>query len=163
MSKPKRHRPQFDLLEEKVLLSTVAISPTASKHHKSIKPFALTGSFSGLPNGSTGVAGYTESSFPVSGHVASMGAVDGSLNLADPFIPIGKLPNLAGSSVVLESSKGAIDLAVTKSKNHKYKFKVISGTAKYALATGSGTMTISSIQSNLNLVFKLQSTHSDKP
>lgn len=162
MSKSKRHLPHVDFLEEKVLLSTGATNASAHKHHKSTKPFVLTGSVSGLPNGSPGVTGYTESSFPVSGHVASMEAVSGSLRLADLFIPIGKLPNLAGGSLVLQDSKGAVDLAIAQAKNHKYKFKVISGTAKFALATGSGTMMISSVQSNLNLVIKLQSTHRGK-
>jgi hypothetical protein len=162
MLKTKRRLLQFDSLEGKVLLSAGMANPAATKHHDTVKPFVMTGSLSGLPNGSPGVAGYTETSFPVAGHLASMGRVNGSFSLADPFIPIGKLPDLAGASLTLENSKGTVQLAIAQAKKHKYKFTVVSGTDSYAKASGSGTMAISSIQSNLNLVVKMQSTATKK-
>jgi hypothetical protein len=162
MLKTKRRLLQFDSLEGKVLLSAGMANPAAIKHHDTVKPFVMTGSLSGLPNGSPGVAGYTETSFPVAGHLASMGRVNGSFSLADPFIPIGKLPDLAGASLTLENSKGTVQLAIAQAKKHKYKFTVVSGTDSYAKASGSGTMAISSIQSNLNLVVKMQSTATKK-
>jgi hypothetical protein len=162
MLKTKRRLLQFDSLEGKVLLSAGMANPAAIKHHDTVKPFVMTGSLSGLPNGSPGVAGYTETSFPVAGYLASMGRVNGSFSLADPFIPIGKLPDLAGASLTLENSKGTVQLAIAQAKKHKYKFTVVSGTDSYAKASGSGTMAISSIQSNLNLVVKMQSTATKK-
>ena len=100
MSKTKRRLLQFDSLEGKVLLSTGMDDDLAkTKHHDTIKPFVMNGSLSGLPNGSPGVAGYTATSFPVAGHLASMGSVHGSFSLADPFIPIGKLPRSRRSIV----------------------------------------------------------------
>ena len=162
MLKTKRRLLQFDSLEGKVLLSAGMTNPATTEHHDTVKPFVMTGLLSGLPNGSPGVAGYTETSFPVAGHLASMGRVNGSFSLADPFIPIGKLPDLAGASLTLENSKGTIQLAIAQAKKHKYKFTVVSGTDSYAKASGSGTMAISSIQSNLNLVVKMQSTATKK-
>jgi hypothetical protein len=162
MLKTKRRLLQFDSLEGKVLLSAGMANPAATKHHNMVKPFVMTGSLSGLPNGFPGVAGYTETFFPVVGHLASMGRVNGSFSLADPFIPIGKLPDLAGASLTLENSKGTVQLAIAQAKKHKYKFTVISGTDSYAKASGAGTMAISSIQSNLNLVVKMQSTATKK-
>jgi hypothetical protein len=162
MLKTKRRLLQFDSLEGKVLLSAGMANPAATKHHDTVKPFVMTGSLSGLPNGSPGVAGYTETSFPVAGHLASMGRVNGSFSLADPFIPIGTLPDLAGASLTLKNSKGTVQLAIAQAKKHKYKFTVISGTDSYAKASGSGTMAISSIQSDLNLVVKMQTTATKK-
>ena len=162
MLKTKRRLLQFDSLEGKVLLSAGMANPAATKHHNTVKPFVMTGSLSGLPNGSPGVAGYTETSFPIAGHLASMGRVNGSFSLADPFIPIGKLPDLANASLTLKNSKGTVQLAIAQAKKHKYKFTVVSGTDSYAKASGAGTMAISSIQSNLDLVVKMQSTATKK-
>lgn len=162
MLKTKCHLLQFDCLEGKLLLSTGTADPAVTKHHDTIKRFVMTGSLSGLPNGSPGVAGYTETSFPVAGHLASMGSVNGSFSLADPFIPIGKLPNLTGASLTLENSKGTVRLAIAQAKKHKYKFTIVSATDSYAKVSGSGTVTISSIQSDLDLVVKMQSTATEK-
>jgi hypothetical protein len=162
MLKTKRRLLHFDSLEGKLLLSAGMADPAVTKHHDTVKPFVMTGSLSGLPSGSPGVTGYTETSFPVAGHLASMKKVNGSFNLADPFIPIGKLPDLAGASLTLENSKGTVQLAIAQAKKHKYKFTIISGTDSYAKASGSGMMAISSIQSNLNLVVKIQSTTTKK-
>ena len=82
-------------LYQKSAETTTLFVKRTTKHHDVAKQFVITGSLSGLPDGLPGVAGYTELSFPVSGHVASMGTVQGSFRLADSFIPIGKLPNLA--------------------------------------------------------------------
>ena len=162
MLKTKRRLLQFDSLEGKLLLSASVANPASTKHHETVKRFVMTGSLSGLPNGSPGVAGYTETSFLVAGHLASMGSVDGSFSLADPFIPIGKLPNLGGASLTLENSKGIVQLAIGQTKKHKYKFTIVSGTDSYAKASGSGTMAISSVASSLDLVVKMQSTATKK-
>ena len=57
-----------------------------------------------------------------------MGTVHGSFSLADSFIPIGKLPDLAGASLTLENSKGTVQLAIAQTKKHDYKFTIVSGT-----------------------------------
>ena len=158
MLKTRRRIPQFDSLEGKVLLSTGIADPAATVHRGAAKRFLLNGSLSGLPNGSPGINGYTETSFPVAGRLTSMGKVDGSFRLENAFIPIGKKPDLNGALLTLENSKGSVQLAIAQSNKHQYKFTVVSGTESYALKSGSGTMAISSPQSALNLVIKLHST-----
>jgi hypothetical protein len=158
MLKTKRRLPQFDCLEGKVLLSAGMADPAAAVHRDAAKPFLLNGSLSGLPNGSPGIDGFSETSFPVAGHLASMGKVNGTFSLEDAFIPIGKKPDLNGTVLTLENSKGSVHLAIAQSKKHQYKFTVVSGTAGYAKASGSGTMAISSPRDALNLVIKLHST-----
>jgi hypothetical protein len=158
MLKNKCRALHFDSLEGIVLLSLGMADPATSAHRQTTKPVLLNGSLSGLPDGSPGVTGYTETSFPVSGHLASMGAVAGSFNLEDAFIPIGKLPDLNGASLTLENSKGSVQLTIAQSNKHQYKFTIISGTNKFATASGSGTLAISSPRTALNLVMRLHST-----
>jgi hypothetical protein len=158
MLKTKRRLPQFDCLEGKVLLSAGMADPAATVHRDTAKQFLLNGSLSGLPNGSPGIDGFTETSFPVAGHLASMGKVSGSFSLEDAFIPIGKKADLNGASLILENSKGSVRLVIAQAKKHQYKFTVVSGTEDFAKASGSGTMAISSPQSALDLVIKLHST-----
>jgi hypothetical protein len=162
MLKSKRHLPHFDSLEHKLLLSAGIADIATTQRHDPAKRFVLTGSISGLPSGIPGVAGYTETSFPISGHSGSMGIITGSFKLANPFIPIGKLPNLAGASLTLANTKGTIALSISQAKAHEYKFSIISGTDKFAKASGSGTMTISSVRSSLDLIVKLKSTLAEK-
>lgn len=162
MLKTRRRLPQFESLEGKVLLSLGLVNPTAITHRDGAKQFLLNGSLSGLPNGSSGSTGYTETSFPVTGHLASMGAVNGSFALEDAFIPIGKLPDLSGASLTLESSKGSIQLAIARAKKHDYKYNIVSGTQNYASASGSGRMVISSTESALDLMISLNSTVAKK-
>jgi hypothetical protein len=162
MLKTKRHLPQFESLEDKLLLSTGMSNPAKAKHHDTVKRFVITGSLSGLPNGLPGVAGYTETSFPVTGHVTPMGTVHGSFSLADSFIPVGKMPNLTGASVTLENAKGNVQLAIAQTKKHDYKFTIISGTDDYASASGSGTMAIGSRRDTIDLVISLHSTTTKK-
>jgi hypothetical protein len=158
MSKTKRRALHFDSLEGKVLLSTGLADRAKAAHHADVKRFLLNGSLSGLPNGSPGVNGFTETTFPVSGHLASTGTVNGSFDLKSAFIPVGKLPNLNGASLTLENSKGSIQLAITQSKKQKYDYTVVAGTDDYASKSGAGTMTISSPHSALNLVIRMHST-----
>src|ERR1700733_8808381 len=105
MLKTRRRIPQFDSLEGKVLLSAGMADPAATVHHEKAKPILLNGSLSGLPNGSPRLNGFTETSFPIAGHLASLGKVNGSLSLEDAFIPVGKKPNLNGAALTLENSK----------------------------------------------------------
>jgi hypothetical protein len=158
MLNTKRRVPQFDCLEGKILLSTGMAEPAATDHRDAVKRFVLNGSLSGLPNGSPGIEGYTETSFPVTGRLASMGKVSGSFALEDAFIPTGKKPDLSGASLSLENSKGSIQLNIAQSTKHQYKFTIVSGTESYVSVSGSGTMIVSSPRSTLDLVIKLNST-----
>ncbi len=158
MLKSSGRLPSFDSLEGKVLLSAGMAGPAVTVHRDAAKRFLLNGSLSGLPNGSPGINGYTETSFPVAGHLASMGKVNGSFRLENAFIPTGKMPNLNGASLTLQSAKGSVQLAIAKSKKHHYQFAVISGTKGYVSAAGAGTIVISSPQDALDLVIKLHST-----
>jgi hypothetical protein len=162
MLKTRRRIPQFDSLEGKVLLSAGMAEPAATVHHEKAKPILLNGSLSGLPNGSPSINGFTETSFPVAGRLASLGKVNGSFSLEDAFIPIGKKPNLNGASLTLENSKGSIELTIASSKKQQYKFNIVSGTKAYASTSGSGTIAISSPHSALNLMIKLHSTAAKK-
>ena len=96
MLKTNRHLPQFDSLEGKILLSAGMADPAATRHHETVKPFVMTGSLSGLPNGLPGRCWIYRDVLSVTGHLASMGTVNGSFSLANPFIPVGKLPDLGG-------------------------------------------------------------------
>jgi hypothetical protein len=157
MLKTKRCLPQFDCLEGKILLSTNMAEPAMLTHRDAVKRFVLNGSLTGLPNGSPGIEGYTESSFPVAGRLTSMGNANGSFTLGDAFIPTGKKPNLNNASLTLESSKGSIQLTIAQATKHRYNFTIVSGTKSYASVSGSGTMAISSPRSTLDLVIKLDS------
>ena len=109
MLKTKRRLPQFDCLEGKVLLSIGLVQSRRDTANR----FRLNGSLSGLPNGSPGINGYTETSFPVAGAGSrSMGKVNGSFSLDDAFIPMGKKPDLNGASLTLENAKGTVELAI---------------------------------------------------
>jgi hypothetical protein len=155
MLRTRRRQLQVDFLEGKVLLSVGMADPAKMAHRETVKPFLLSGALSGLPEGSPGVNGFTETSFPVSGHVASMGSVSGSFELQHTLIPIGKLPNLAGATLTLENSKGSIQLAIAPSKKQRYDSKIVSGSDAYAAKSGSGTLKISSPRNALDLVVSL--------
>jgi hypothetical protein len=158
MVKTKRHRPQFDFLEDKILLSVGMPDPAATTHKQLAKKFLLSGSLVGLPNGTPGVTGYTVASFPVSGDLASMGSVSGSLNLADPLIPIGKFPDLNGALLTVRNVQGSVQMTITQTKKHTYKFSIVSGIGKYASVMDSGTTAISSAPASLDLLINLHST-----
>ncbi len=162
MLKTKRRHLQFDSLEGKLLLSAGKAGPAASGHREVAKPLVLTGVLSGLPNGQPGLDGYTETSFPVSGRLGSMGNVTGSFGLADAFIPVGKLPDLNGASLTLKNQKGTVDLTIRQAKKKEYMFTVVSGTDDYTSASGSGTITVSTPAEALNLAINFHSTTTTK-
>ena len=145
----------FDSLEGKVLLSAATAQPAKAAHHHPAERFLLNGSLLGLPNGKPGVDGFTETSFPVTGRLASLGAVHGAFSLQDTFIPIGTKPNFSGASLTLENSKGSVQLSITQPKKHQYEFTIVSGTQAYTSESGSGTMVILSPRSSLDFVMTL--------
>jgi hypothetical protein len=157
MLKTKRRTLQFDCLEGKVLLSTGMADPAATVRRDVVKRLLLDGALYGIPSGTTGPEGYTVSTFSVVGHTASTGKVSGSFNLADSFVPIGKLPNLGDASLTLTDLKGSVQLTIAPSKTDLYRFTITSGTNHYADATGSGTLMIAPTQGTINFVIMLHS------
>ena len=79
MAKTKQHAIAFDSLEVKVLLTTGIADPAVTVYHYKALRFQLTGTLYGLPSGISGPNGYIVSSFSLSGRVASMGNVSGSV------------------------------------------------------------------------------------
>jgi hypothetical protein len=157
MLKTKRRTLQFDSLEGKVLLSTGMADPAVTVKRDIVKRFLLNGSLAGLPIGSTGPAGLSMTTFSAAGHVASMGNVNGTFNLADTFVPIGKRPNLSNATLMLTNSKGSVQLMIAASKTSVYHYTITAGTDHYASATGSGTLMIAPAQGSINFVIALHS------
>ncbi len=157
MRNTKRHAPQFDALEGKVLLSTGMARPAtaAGTHPKHVN---LNGALYGLPSGSTGPEGYSVTSFYVAGHAGNLGNVNGAVELADHVIPIGGWPDLSNASLVLANAKGSVTLVISPSKFTHYRYKILGGTGSDARAYGSGTLKISSAANSFEFSIKLHST-----
>ena len=143
MSKTTRRTLQFESLEGKVLLSSGMANPAATVFNYKTVRFHLNGNLEGVPGGTVGPSGYLVSSFPMVGHITSMGNVSGAFYLMHTFIPYRKIPDLSKSSLVLANQKGSIAIALDASGSHHYKFKIMSGSGIYTYASGSGNLTIS--------------------
>ena len=126
--------------------------------YKTIR-FHLNGNLAGVPSGTAGPSGYLVSSFPMAGHVASMGNVSGAFYLMHTFVPFGKLPDLSKASLVLANQKGSVAIALNASGSHHYKFKIMSGSGIYTFASGSGNLTISASSNSLDFIIKMQSSN----
>jgi hypothetical protein len=155
MSKSTRRALQFDSLEGKILLSSGMADPAAVVfRHKTLR-FILSGAISGIPAGTVGPSGYVISSFPVSGHLASMGNVSGAFYPKYTFVGFGKMPDLSKATLVLANQKGSVAIALNASGSHHYRFKVMSGTGTYTYASGSGTLKISASHNSLAFLIKI--------
>jgi hypothetical protein len=132
--------------------------PAAAVHVAKVKRFLLNGALHGLPYGSIEQNGFVISSFSLVGKAQSMGKVSGSLDLANPFIAHGKLPNLSGARLTLFSQQGAVQLMMASSPSHRYVFVVTSGTGSYASVSGSGIAMISFKRRMLQFEVKLHSS-----
>jgi hypothetical protein len=159
MLKTHRRTLHFDCLERKVLLSTAMADPALSVHRAVAKRFVLNGALYGLPTGSAGPDGYTVASFAVAGHLGSMGRVQGTFLLNDKFVPIGKLPDLSKSLLIVTNRKGSLLLSIQPSETHRYHFQIVAVTRSYASASGSGTVTISPQRGSIDLVLEFRSDH----
>jgi hypothetical protein len=157
MANTRQRMLQFDSLEGKVLLSTGMADPAATIYQHKPPRFHMNGTLSGFPTGTSGPDGYNVTTFPVEGHVASMGNVAGSIYLTDTFVPIGKLPNLSKANLELYSQGGSIHVTLNASGTHHYRFTIMSGTGDDTWASGSGKLTISSSHNSLDFTIKLQS------
>ena len=136
MSKTTRRALQFESLEGKVLLSSGISDPAATVFKLKTVRFHLNGNIAGVPGGTAGPSGFLVSSFPIAGHVTSMGNVSGAFYLMHTFVRYRKLPDLSKSSLVLANQKGSVAIALNASGSHHYKFKIMSGTGIYTFASG---------------------------
>jgi hypothetical protein len=160
MSKTTRRTLQFESLEGKVLLSSGMVNPAATIFKYKAVRFHLNGNIAGVPGGTAGPSGFLVSSFPIAGHVTSMGNVSGAFYLMHTFVPFGKLPDLSKSSLVLGNQKGSVAIAMNASGSHHYKFKIMSGSGIYTFASGSGNLTISASSNSPNFIIKMRSGNS---
>lgn len=158
MLQTHRRTPQFDSLEGRIFLSSGMADPAPSIHRTVAKRFLLDGALSGLPNGSTDPNGFTVSSFSVVGHLTSMGRVDGIFLLQDTFVPIGKLPDLSNSLLILTNDKGSILVAMYPSRANPYHFQIVGVTRSYVSASGSGWVVISPGRGSLDLILRFRSS-----
>ena len=160
MLKTRRRSLQFDSLEGKVLLSIAVADPAATVHRSTAKPFVLNGSVQGLPTGSFVSKGLEVATFPVSGHLGSMGKVSGSFLLSDKLVTRGALPDLTNSLLVLTNRTGSLLLGIKPSGGHRYGFQIIGVTNNYISASGSGFLTIAPSPTTFNLVITFHSARS---
>lgn len=156
MARTKRHALEFDSLEGKLLLSMGMADPAATVYHHQTFRFHLNGVLSGLPSGTASPKGFTISSFPLNGHAASMGTVEGAFFLKYTYVPSGKLPDLSKATLVLINQKGRVDIALNATASHHYRFKIMSGTGIYTFASGKGNLNISSSHNSPYYTIKLQ-------
>ncbi len=145
---PRRTRPRppsFESLEGKILLSTGMADPAVVVHRAraKVQRFLLNGTLKGIPFGTIQQTGIEVTSFFVTGSPRSMGKVSGSLDLADPLIAPGKMPNLSNATLNLSNARGGVQLRMAASPSNRHVFVVTSGSGGYASAYGSGTAVIS--------------------
>ncbi len=148
---------QFDCLEGKVLLSTVMADPAATVHQETINRFHLNGKLHGIPSGTAVPNGFMVSSFQISGNIASMGVVEGSLFLKYNFIQAGKLPDLSKANLVLVNQQGRVNISLNATGSHDYKFTIMSGSGIYTFASGKGNLTVSGSPKSPEFTIKLKS------
>jgi hypothetical protein len=158
MSKTKRRALEFDCLEGKILLSAGGMArPAASVYQTQAQRFRLNGELTGVPSGLSVQHGFVVGSFPISGHVASMGNVQGTIYLSDTLIHTKTLPGLSKATVVLGNQDGSVMLSLGASASHRYHFKIVSGTGVDTFASGSGSLTILWGRQFHYFIFKVQS------
>jgi hypothetical protein len=157
MLRSMRHTLTFDSLEGKTLLSSGIGNPTAAAYLQKTSRFHLNGKLNGQPSGTAGPEGYMVSSFLVSGHLASMGNIQGAFFLKYTFIRAGKLPDLSKSTLVLENQTGSVDISLNATASRRYKFTIMSGSGAYTFASETGHLTISANHKSPFFSIKIQS------
>ena len=95
MARTRRHALEFDSLEGKLLLSTGMADPAATVHQQKAIRFHLNGMLSRTPIRHSRPNGFIDSSFPLNGHVASMGTVEGAFFLKYSYSPVENCPTSA--------------------------------------------------------------------
>jgi hypothetical protein len=150
---------QFDSLEGKALLSVGLADPAVAVHRATVRKFVLNGTLHGLPSGSAGSDGYTISSFSLTGHLGSMGNVRGTFLLDDTFVPIGKLPDLNNSLLIVTNQKGSLLLSIEAKKINRYRFDIVAVTSRYESVSGAGSLVVSSSRGSLDLSLTFRSAH----
>ncbi len=139
----RTRRPAFESLEGKILLSTGMADPALAVHRAKVQRFSLNGTLKGIPFGTIQQAGIFVTAFFVTGSPRSMGKVSGSLNLADPLLSPGKMPNLSNATLTMSNARGSVQLRMAASPSRRYVFVVTSGSGGFESAFGSGTAVVS--------------------
>jgi hypothetical protein len=139
----RTRRPAFESLEGKLLLSTGMADPAWMVHRAKVQRFLLNGTLKGIPFGTIKQTGIEVTSFFVTGSPRSMGKVSGSLDLANPLIAPGKMPNLSNATLSLSNARGSVQLKMAASPSNRHIFVVTSGSGNFASVVGSGTAVVS--------------------
>jgi hypothetical protein len=172
MFRTNRLQPRFDSLEGVVLLSTGVAAASSPVHLGSVvgERLDLNGTLHGnktvlvvdarlpLPADSPVERG-TLSYFDTSGRLSMLGKVSGSFgpNQATDA-PLGELPSLSNLTLELSNHSGSVQLTLSSSTTNEYEFTVTGGTGSYAVAYGSGSLTVTFRQSSNEYLLRLQST-----
>jgi hypothetical protein len=171
MFRTNRLQPGFDSLESVVLLSPGMATASSPAHLGTVfgEYLDLNGTLHGnktvlmieervpLADDSQ-IEGGTLSYFDTSGRLSTLGKVSGSFgpNQATDA-PLGQLPNLSNLTLELSNHSGSLQLTLSPSTTNDYQFTVSGGTGSYAVAYGSGSLTITFRQSSNEYLLRLQS------
>jgi hypothetical protein len=171
MFRKNRLQPGFDSLESVVLLSTGMATASSPAHLDSFfgERLELNGTLHGNktdlvvdaqnpPAAETQIKGGALSHFDTSGRLSTLGKVSGSFgpNQATDA-PLGQLPNLSNLTLELSNHSGSVQLALSPSTTNEYRFTMSGGSGSYAVAYGSGSLTINFRQSSNEYLLRLQS------
>jgi hypothetical protein len=171
MFRTNRLQPGFASLESVFLLSPGVVTASSPAHLDSVvgERLELNGILHGnktvlevdarLPLAADSQIEHgTLSYFDTSGRLSSLGKVSGSFGpnqATDP--PLGQLPNLSNLTLELSNRSGRVQLTLSPSATNEYQFTISGGTGNYAMAYGSGSLTISFRPSSNEYLLRLQS------
>jgi hypothetical protein len=171
MFRTNRLQPDFDSLESEFLLSPGVATASSPAHLDSVfgERLELNGILHGnktvlevdarLPLAADSqIEDGTLSYFDTSGRLSTMGKVSGSFGpnrATDP--PLGQLPDLSNLTLELSNHSGSVQLTLSPSTTNDYQFTVSGGTGNYAVAYGSGSLTITFRPSSNEYLLRLQS------
>jgi hypothetical protein len=171
MFRKNRLQPGFDSLENVVLLSTGVATASSPAHLDSVigERLELNGTLHGNKTDlivesqnplatESQLDGDLLSYFDTSGRLSMLGKVSGSFgpNHATDAL-LGQLPNLSNLTLELANHSGSVQLTLSPSTTNDYQFTVSGGAGSYAMAYGSGSLTITFRQSSNEYLLRLQS------
>ena len=171
MFRKNRLQPGFDSLESVVLLSPGVATAFSPAHLGPVngERLELNGTLHGnktvlnvdsrLPLAADSqVEGGTLSYFDTSGRLSMLGKVSGSFGANQATdAPLGDLPCLNNLTLELSNHSGSVQITLSPSTTNEYEFTVSGGTGSYAVAHGSGSLTITFRQSSNEYLLRMQS------
>jgi hypothetical protein len=87
-----------------------------------------------------------------------MGKVEGIFLLGDTFVPIGRLPDLSNSLLIVTNRQGSLLLAIHPSNTNRYQFQIVAVTSGYKSVSGSGQLMVSPARGSIDLVLTVHSS-----